>query len=370
LQLYQHQVKSLLWMRWRETRQLLESDLMMSIQSQSRLQPHINSRDGDAHRAATAGGSTLLCPREEKDGVRISQANGDELETIGESVMSRPLARGGMICDEPGLGKTITVLSLILQTMGLSTESMNPLRKEAQTRETKAEAAKEGGNESLDAKIFSAYWRESLIPEFRRKALSKLFATFLRSSAEINYFLGQPDPVSRVGAEQNPTTLKEIQERIHKDVYSDSFAAFQTDVDLFFVFAMTSHTSDTVIHQAAKHLANIFTGMVKEFKEKETQAAKKSFSISARRPDSIVAALVETTSAERIKNALQPSSGTLLVVPNVLLDHWIVRVIVLWKQPWFDEPERLPDVCLLLTIGTTETPRESFVLYKQNSAHF
>jgi hypothetical protein len=126
LQLYRHQVKSLLWMRWRETRQLRECDLM-PIERQWTLSRRISSREGDAHRAATGGGSTVLCPREEMDGVRISQANGDELETIREDVVSRPLARGGMICDEPGLGKTITVLSLILQTMGLSTENTIPI---------------------------------------------------------------------------------------------------------------------------------------------------------------------------------------------------------------------------------------------------
>jgi hypothetical protein len=34
---------------------------------------------------------------------------------------------------------------------------------------------------------------------------------------------------------------------------------------------------------------------------------------------------------------LLPSSGTLLVVPNVLLDHWIVRVNMFWKQPLSEE---------------------------------
>jgi hypothetical protein len=335
LKLYRHQVKSLLWMRWRETRQLCESDLL-PIESQSALQRLINSRESDAHRAATGGRSTVLCPREEKDGVRISQANGDELETIGECALSRPLARGGMICDEPGLGKTITVVSLILQTMGLSTQNINQPKEHTEQSETKDKAGNETGKQSLDEKIFTAYWKENVIPEFRRQALSKLFATFLRSSTEINYFLGQPDPVNSVGSEQNSSTLKEIKERIHQDVYGDSFAAFQTDVELCFMLAMISQTSDSDIHQAAKRLAVIFTEMVKDFKEKETQTAKKSFSISARRPHSTVAALVESTSAERIKNALLPSSGTLLVVPSVLLDHWIVRVVGLWKLFYFE----------------------------------
>jgi hypothetical protein len=88
---------------------------------------------------------------------------------------------------------------------------------------------------------------------------------------------------------------------------------------------MLAHAPDSVIHVAARRLTIVFAGMVKEFKEKQTQIAKKSFSKSARRPDSVVAALVETTSSERIKAALLPSSGTLLVVPSVLLDHWIVR---------------------------------------------
>lgn len=325
LQLYRHQMKSLLWMRWRESKQLFESDLM-SIANQSTVQRRINSRESDAHRAATCGASAVLCPREQKDGVRISQANGDELETPEEDVMSRPLARGGMICDEPGLGKTITVLSLILQTMGLTTETMDPPTGEGEQRGGDNGDLSEAGKESMDDKIFHAYWKENVVAEFRRQALSKFFATFLRCNADIFYFFEKSEPFSRSGAIQNPTSLKEIKERIETDVYGDSFVAFQTDVELCFMNAMLAHPCESVIHHAARRLAIIFAGMVKDFKTKKTQIAKKSFSRSTRRPDSVVAALVETTSAKRIKKALLPSSGTLLVVPSVLLDHWIVRI--------------------------------------------
>ncbi|KAG7363282.1 SNF2 family helicase [Nitzschia inconspicua] len=326
LQLYRHQIKSLLWMRWRETKLLRESDLT-PIENQSMLQRRINSREGDAHRAATGGGSAVLCPREQKDGVRISQANGDELETPEEGVMSRPLARGGMICDAPGLGKTITVLSLILQTIGLTTESADTAAgKSLHGGERMGEGMDEGKEHSFDDQIFNAYWKENVVEEFRRQELSKLFSTFLRCSAEIFYFFEKIDPFSRNGTVQNPTSLKDIKERIQSDTYGDSFVAFQTDVKLCFMNAMLAHDPDHVIHVAARRLTIIFAGMVKDFKEKQTQIAKKSFAKSTRRPDSVVAALVETTSAERIKAALLPSSGTLLVVPSVLLDHWFEQL--------------------------------------------
>lgn len=136
------------------------------------MQRRINSKEGDVHRAASGGGTVVLCPREATQGVRISQANGDEMD-VKEGIVSRPLARGGMLVDEPGLGKTITVLSLILQTMGLSTEEGG-----SSDGHDKGTSDREGGDDEVDDTIFNAYWKESIVPDFRRQALTKLFNDF------------------------------------------------------------------------------------------------------------------------------------------------------------------------------------------------
>jgi hypothetical protein len=63
------------------------------------------------------------------------------------------IARGGLLCDDPGLGKTVTVLSLILQTMGQSTEQEKKVDKE-----------------EFGKRVFQYYW-ESLLPEDRKREL-------------------------------------------------------------------------------------------------------------------------------------------------------------------------------------------------------
>jgi hypothetical protein len=325
LKLYRHQVKSLLWMRSRETKLLFESDLG-NIEHQANIQRRINCREADAHRAATGGASLILSPRDAKKGVRISQANGDEMEVPEESIMSRPLARGGLLCDDPGLGKTITVLSLILQTLGLSTE------KEI----TKGDQAASKEDEDVDDKIFKAHWKENMVQEVRRQEMTQLFNAFLRCNADIVCFLEVSDRVHDGAVFRNIVCLKDIKARIVEDEY-DEFEKFDSDVKLCFLHVLSEASEDSMTHQAASRLLGIFKGMVEAFKRKKVGVARKSFSRSARRPDSEVAAFVEKTNLERLNDALLPSCGTLLVVPAVLLDHWVVRCVcfifvVCWRH--------------------------------------
>jgi hypothetical protein len=176
LRLYSHQIKSLMWMRGRESTLITEDDLLQTQQrqnrrrhcrprqrtststSQTRNMTHWikNTPDGDAHRSATGGATVVLCPRRRRwqgrnngirdngDGdanedeaidadrngngngnaapVRISQL--DQSEVVerrkygndsavggggGDNPLARKVARGGLLCDDPGLGTYTSV---------------------------------------------------------------------------------------------------------------------------------------------------------------------------------------------------------------------------------------------------------------------
>lgn len=68
---------------------------------------------------------------------------------------------GGILADDPGLGKTITILALVLQTMGMKTKS------------TMQEQDKDG--------VFVEYWR-NLTADLRRPILTKLLNRLVRES--------------------------------------------------------------------------------------------------------------------------------------------------------------------------------------------
>jgi hypothetical protein len=152
LRLYKHQIRSLEWMRRRET-EVLSEELILDFDSSVH---GVEGVKGDMHRAVTGGASTFLrlhpSSRASRKAFRIDQQTGREMSfertTHGSFALSRRVARGGLLCDDPGLGKTITVLALILQTSGLSTEPLG--------------AAVNAGSSLLhtDEDIFQAYWRE------------------------------------------------------------------------------------------------------------------------------------------------------------------------------------------------------------------
>jgi hypothetical protein len=80
----------------------------------------------------------------------------------------------------------------------------------------------------------------------------------------------------------------------------------------------------SVVFKAASRLVGVFHDTVNEFKQKQIMVAKKSFARASAKPNSAVAALVESNSRLKLKNSLVTSSGTLVVVPSVLLEHWQV----------------------------------------------
>jgi SNF2-related domain len=77
---------------------------------------------------------------------------------------------------------------------------------------------------------------------------------------------------------------------------------------------------------AKSQLIEEFRCLVKEFTEAQLRSAKKSFSNSKSKPNSTVAVLVEQESRKELINMLIPSSGTLLVIPSVLMEHWQTQI--------------------------------------------
>lgn len=102
--------------------------------------------------------------------------------------------------DEPGLGKTITVLSLILQTAGLSTESS-------------ISNAVEDDKGADDKTLFDSYWRESVPPDWRRMDLLKL--------------------LNKVGKRvpRGSLPVEVLRKRIDSDAYAMDFDKFEQDVE-------------------------------------------------------------------------------------------------------------------------------------------
>lgn len=221
LRLYSHQVKSLSWMRLRE-KLLVESELLLPTQYRA-LFP-----DGDPHRVVSGGATTLLRART-GDGVRISQYAGDEVHLAIDEPLSRTVARGGLLCDDPGLGKTITVLSLVLQTLGLSTEVPASVHESGEAQD----------NVISDDQIFAEYWKEQVVPEFRRRALTRLVAEFLRCDRDADYFVLPVVPEQDGCSDyfdviKRPICFRAIRKKVDRDEYGDSFVMFESDAILCF----------------------------------------------------------------------------------------------------------------------------------------
>jgi len=70
-----------------------------------------------------------------------------------------------------------------------------------------------------------------------------------------------------------------------------------------------------------------FKGLVDEFKRVQLKSAKKAFSNSSGRHAHRVSSIIQHQARRRLLDALIPSSGTLLVIPRVLMDHWQVSIV-------------------------------------------
>jgi SNF2-related domain/Bromodomain len=264
LRLFRHQIKSLQWMRNREVRPICETrgqEILHRATSEDSIAEGghalIGEDDSDPVRSMTGGQSAWLCPRWNVGddggvararitscqlGVRIDQLTGNEI--VHSDVLARQGARGGLLCDDPGLGKTITILSLILQTLGVSTEySEQPKVSRAPRADSCASTSTVAHNDSPEEQMFQAYWREDIPPDFRRPALHRLLARLKKVDAAAAYnFMYKVDP-NLDGCEdyfdviKDPICLTDINKKIAAEEYgkdNSDFNAFVRDVELCF----------------------------------------------------------------------------------------------------------------------------------------
>jgi hypothetical protein len=215
-----------------------------------------------------------------------------------------------LLCDDPGLGKTITVISLILRSFGLSTEPR-----------VKTDHA-------LDySELFYSYWNSSFVTAIdRRTAVLQLITRLAKSDTESSWFVLPIDPVldgapDYLEVVSNPISLQGIRNKYKNDC--KNFKAFEADVELCFLNGMTYNPPHHAVHKAAERLSKNFTAIVSEFKLQNVERAIKSISRMAKDPSaiSLVNSFEKKKNAE-VTEALLPSSSTLLVVPNPLIHHW------------------------------------------------
>mmetsp|Transcript_18897 Transcript_18897/g.28050 ORF Transcript_18897/g.28050 Transcript_18897/m.28050 type:complete len:1578 (-) Transcript_18897:181-4914(-) len=318
LRLYRHQRTSLHWMHHREQQ---AANIAAAASS---------PRSCAVHNSATAECWKILSNRHGTkrywyDALRGYICSMDNDNINSENNYSVSIPRGGLLCDDPGLGKTITVLSLILQTWGKCHDNDNndndPNTAIATTK-------------NMDEAIFTAYWKET--PAFsRRQELMKL-TNQLRRADRAQFFERAVDPTTHDCPDyhtiiQEPMCMSEIAQRVAEDdaaYYGSDFRAFGRDVELCYRNAMTYNPADHRIHQAAQRLLHTFWNLRDEFVEKQLMRAQKAHSNSNVSGDGVgsVAALMDLKRKRQVTDALIPSMATLLVVPHTLLDHWVDQI--------------------------------------------
>jgi SNF2 family DNA or RNA helicase len=319
LQLFPHQIKSLTWMRSRESKQESELNAMISGADN----PNIcDILEGDLFQSVSAGSIISVTPRRSNQTNRplwhintwsgqCSQVYKNELIRTVSSC--RNIARGGLLCDDPGLGKTITVLSLILQTHGLSTES----------NESNARNLNESTIVSDDI-IIDSYWREVLVESTRNYDLRGI-ALQLRKRDHGQYFQSNvmdvltPDEQNLyLKIVENPICMNDVLLKIDEGAYSSSVFSFYEDVRRIYTNAKKFNAPTHYIHQMADYLLNELEVLFAVFKQSQLQAAI----AAGKRTRSNLGTLISEKKRMDLHDNLISSSATLLVVPHTLLKHW------------------------------------------------
>jgi hypothetical protein len=322
LRLFKHQITSLDCMRRREIQELSED------RSLAPTYPNV-AYGGDMHRALTGGASVCMESRTNRQlRYRVDQQFGKAFVTAPRSrrgtdefSLARKSARGGFLCDEPGLGKSITVLSLILQSFGLQSKTDEEER-----------LGGHSGEFSVDH-VFRAYWKEEMTPVYQRPSLTRLLKAVERSHPMTWKFYSPIDPIDDeiddyFDVVENPICFQSIYSRINTDsYYSDDFTLFEADLKLCFENAILYYPMDHELHVAATELISKCDEILRPFKADQVRSAKKSFSNATAKPNSSIAAILEKRAKAEHLDSLLTSKATLLVVPGYLLNHWEVSGI-------------------------------------------
>jgi hypothetical protein len=69
-----------------------------------------------------------------------------------------------------------------------------------------------------------------------------------------------------------------------------------------------------------------FQTLVRQWKEQQLASARKSYSNASTKPNSRVAALFAQYQRQEFYDSLVQSSGTLIVIPHVLMEHWMTQI--------------------------------------------
>ena len=318
LRLFQHQITSLEYMRRREIIEFSEEHCLSTNDASSSV-----AYGGDIHRAITGGVSVGLQSRKDRHRrYRLDQQNGNTYQTslqgrYHDIVLARKAARGGFLCDEPGLGKSITVLSLILQTFGLYSKTKND------------ETSSNSIEEFRDENIFLAYWKEETPPIYQRPELNRLIRKLEQSHSLSHCFFYPANSIQAsfpdyVNIIKTPICFEEILKRVKLDFYTSDFTLFEADIRLCFENAIHCNPVNHDLHLAAIELLSSFETLLVLFKNDQVKSAKKSFSNATAKPNSSIAAILDNRAKIEHLDSLLTSKATLLVVPGHLLNHWEV----------------------------------------------
>ncbi|GMH87103.1 hypothetical protein TrST_g9992 [Triparma strigata] len=235
-------------------------------------------------------------------------------EIGGGTEVDGPKVRGGILADDPGLGKTVTVMAIVTQNLGAKTDTASE-------------------NIVDSERIFSAYYREYYNPVTRLLELREVMndiIKFVDRKFDYDFFKSRshvfdlPEYSLLVSGEH--IWLNKILQDVEADKYSKNAADFhrlQADVRRVFqngiVFNASSPEIQSLCQICLDHAHQVFETFIIQ--------AKKSARRWRHSWDSPTGALVDANrDLERASN-LKQSHTTLVVVPHQLLKHWDEQVL-------------------------------------------